>query len=94
MPDPLLEPEATEAETENEERGPAGPPPPRHRPEQAPEDLAIKRPDLGPNTYTQVRRGDRIPPGLAEYPRRPLAEARKPRRARRKAPGRKPAARP
>lgn len=41
------------------------------KPEVAPEDLLIDRPDLGPGATTLVVKGEPIPPALAQLPRRP-----------------------
>jgi hypothetical protein len=48
---------------------PAGPP------EVADDDLHIERHDLGPEMHTFVAKGDPIPAGLAELPRRPARPA-------------------
>jgi hypothetical protein len=44
-------------------------------PEVADQDLHIERKDLGPETHTFVAKGDPIPAGLAELPRRPARPA-------------------
>jgi hypothetical protein len=44
-------------------------------PEVADDDLLLERKDLGPDTATFVAKGDPIPAGLAELPRRPARPA-------------------
>jgi hypothetical protein len=44
-------------------------------PEVAEQDLHIERKDLGPEAVTVVAKGDPIPAGLAELPRRPARPA-------------------
>jgi hypothetical protein len=39
--------------------------------ETAKEDLLVERPDLGPESFTLISKGDPIPPALADLPRRP-----------------------
>jgi len=46
--------------------------------ETAKEDLLIERPDLGPESYTAVNKGEPIPPELAGLPRHPRAEVLRP----------------
>jgi len=79
--DPYLEPDLDEVEDATAEQGPPGPAPPRPRRQIAQEDTLIERPGY-PGVYVRVLRGSPIPRDLADAPRRPLADARKPRRAR------------
>ena len=44
-------------------------------PEVADQDLHIKREDLGPDSSTFIAKGDPIPPGLRDLPRRAAREA-------------------